>query len=275
MNFQMMLLSAMSRSLAILSFLICSSVFIAIGQDHWQPSSKQEVPPKPNHLVDDLAGMLTPDEADRLERKLVAESDSTSTQIAILTIESLNGYEIAQLAFKIGDAWGIGGPNQDNGVLILVSKNDRSVFIATGKGMEGSVPDVTAKRIVDNIIVPSFRNGDYYKGLDEATDAIIKLAAGEFVDELENKGPEKIPLGLIIVIIIIILLIISRINRGGRGGYIGRRGFRPSPWFWGGLGGGFGSGGGFGGGGGGFSGGGGFGGFGGGSFGGGGAGGRW
>ena len=219
--------------------------------------------------------MLSPEEVISLEQKLVAESDSTSTQIAILTIEDLNGYDISSLAFKIGDAWGIGGPHQDNGVLILVSKNDHDVFIATGRGMEGPIPDVTAKKIVDNIIIPNFKKGDFYQGLDEATTAIIKLAAGEFVDELgdQKSNGKNIPASAFIIVIVIILIIISFINRGGRGGYISRGGWFP--WMmmggFGRGGGGFG-GGGFGGGGGG---GGGFGGFGGGSFGGGGAGGHW
>src|ERR1044071_882288 len=153
----------MNKLLSSLFIFLVAFNSIANSQDHWYPTSKQEVPPKPNHLVDDLADMLSADEENSLERKLVAESDSTSTQIAILTIEELNEYDISSLAFKIGDAWGIGGPNQDNGVLILVSKNDHDVFIATGRGMEGPVPDVTAKKIIDNIIVPRFRNGNYYE----------------------------------------------------------------------------------------------------------------
>jgi len=267
-------------------FILASFVFaftaIATSQDHWKPTSKQETPPKPNHLVNDLADMLSPSEENSLEQKLVAESDSASTQIAVLTIEELNGYDISSLAFKIGDAWGIGGPNQDNGVLILVSKNDHDVFIATGRGMEGPVPDVTAKKIVDNIIIPNFKNENYYQGLDEATTAIIKLAKGEFIDELENKrgGPPAGAVLFIIGIVIFIAWIFSRINRGG-GGYISRGGWFP--WMMmggfgrggGGFGGGGFGGGGFGGGGFGGGGGGGFGGFGGGSFGGGGAGGHW
>ena len=139
-----------NKFLVLLTFLFAVNT-TARSQDHWRPTSQQEVPPKPNHLVNDLGDMLSPDEENSLEQKLVAESDSTSTQIAILTIEDLNGYDISSLAFKVGDAWGIGGPNQDNGLLILVSKNDHDVFIATGRGMEGPVPDVTAKKIVDNI----------------------------------------------------------------------------------------------------------------------------
>ncbi|MEO5673959.1 MAG: TPM domain-containing protein [Chitinophagales bacterium] len=271
----------MNKFLSLVAVFLLAVSMIAGSQDHWKPTSKEQAPPKPDHLIDDRAGMLSADERYQLEEKLDRVSDSTSNQIAILTIEDLNGYDISSLAFKIGDSWGIGGPNQDNGVLILVSKNDRSVFIATGKGMEGPIPDITAKKIVDNIILPQFKNGNYYGGLDEATNAIIKLAAGEFSDELQDKKTNTgLPAGAIPIIIILLLFLFSRINRGGRGGVISRRGFSPVPWLLGGmLGRGLGRGGGFGGGGfggGGFGGGGGgFGGFGGGSFGGGGAGGRW
>jgi len=241
----------------------------AFAQPGWIPTNENPVPRKPDRLVNDWADLLSSAEEEALENKLVAESDSTSTQIAILTIRQLNGFDIAQLSFKIGDAWGIGGPNQDNGVLILVSKDDREVFIATGKGMEGYITDVLAKRIIENIIIPDFRQGNYYLGLDEGTEAIIKLASGEFTNELQNGKGEGIPGAAVFVIIIIIILFIIFINRRGGGGYINRGGWHPRPWLWGGgFGGGFGSRG-FGGGGGGF------GGFGGGSFGGGGAGGRW
>ena len=263
-------LSVRKLSLAFSFWLLAFS--FSFAQPNWIPTSENPVPAKPNQLVNDWADLLSPGEEEALERKLDAESDSTSTQIAVLTINELNGYDIAQLSFKIGDAWGIGGPSQDNGALILVSKNDREVFIATGKGMEGTVTDVLAKRIIESIIVPDFKDGSYYKGLDEGTEAIIKLASGQFTDEISNRpqsGPQAAGVFIIIVIVLVIIWIINRF-RGGGGGYINRRGWSRSPWIWGGgFGGGSFGGGGFGGGGGGF------GGFGGGSFGGGGAGGRW
>jgi uncharacterized protein len=230
-----------------------------------------DIPPRPNppRLVNDYANVLSSSENQALERKLVDYSDSTSNQVTIVLIRSLGGDDIVQTAYKIGDAWGVGGKKQDNGVVILAAIDDHEVTIQTGKGMEGPIPDVIAKRIIDNIIVPNFRNNNYYQGLSQASNAIIKLAAGEFVDELgdQQQSPRMSTL-LAIIIIIIIIMIISRRNRGGGRGYMGRRGVFFPPVFWGG-GGGFG-GGGFGGGGGG-----GFGGFGGGSFGGGGASGRW
>lgn len=231
--------------------------------------SFSQIPDKPNppKLVNDFAGMLSASERTALENKLVAYDDSTSTQIVIVTVANLGDDEVAHFAYTLGDKWGVGRKNKDNGVVILISKETRDVFIAPGKGMEGPLPDAYCRRIVDNIIVPKFKEGKYYEGLNEATDIIIKLAAGEFVNDVSGTEPE-IPLAGIIIIAIIILIILSIIfrnkNRGG-GGYIGRGGWTGPVFFPGGFG--SGSGGSFGGGG--------FGGFGGGSFGGGGAGGKW
>ena len=144
----------------------------------------QDFPPVPNppRLVNDFTQTLSQDEVARLERKLVAYNDSTSTQIAIVMIRSIGQYDISDYAFQLGDQWGIGG-KVDNGVLILAAMNDRKVFIATGYGMEGVVPDALANRIVDNLIVPNFKMESYYQGLDQATDMIIKLASGEYKAE--------------------------------------------------------------------------------------------
>ncbi len=238
------------------------------AQSGWIPTPQQMVPPKPKQLVNDWAGLLTVQQQQMLERKLVAFSDSTSVQIAVLTLPELNGFDIAQLAFRIGDAWGIGGAQQDNGLLLLISKKERAVFIATGKGMEAVVPDVLAKRIVDYVLIPAFRNENYFAGIEQASAVIMALTRGEFVDELSSTERMEFwqTIVLILVVALFVLYLMRRMNRGG---FIDRRGWHPRPWidigraytFWprGGLGGGLG----------------GFGGFGGGSFGGGGAGGRW
>lgn len=236
----------------------------------------QEIPPRPNppRLVNDLAGILLREEAEALENKLVAYNDSTSTQIAIVTLKTTGGYEISEVALKILRDWGIGTKEKNNGILLLVAVEDRKIRIETGSGMEGAVPDAIANRIIDQIISPNFREGHYYEGLDESVDKIIQAAAGEYKGiPRSRKSPGG---GGLIVGIIIIVIIISIINnRGGGGGTtISRRGFGRG---WLGptiLGGGLGGFGGRGGGGGGF-GGGGFGGFGGGSGGGGGASGSW
>jgi len=243
----------------------------------------QEVLPKPNppRLVNDHAGLLTPDQQQALESKVDAYDDSTSNQIAIIIVPTLNGLEPVDYAVKLGREWGIGGKQFNNGVIVLISteKDNRKVFIATGYGLEGAIPDVTAKSIVDNDLIPYLKEGDYYRGLDLAVDAIMQAARGEYkapeaYRQGKGKGGSIFPF---IFIIIIIIIIIIRNRGGGGGGMASRRGFRSGlPWWllMGGLSGGSGSGGGGWSGGGG-GGGGGFGGFGGGSFGGGGAGGSW
>jgi len=229
----------------------------------------QEIPPRPNppRLVNDLAGVLLRQEAEALENKLVAYNDSTSTQIAIVTVNTTGDYDISEVALKILRDWGVGTREKNNGLVILAAIEDRRVRIETGYGMEGAVPDAIANRIISGIIVPNFREGHYYQGLDEAVDAIKKAAAGEYKAIPKKKKP--VGGGSIFVLIVIAVILLSIFNnRGGGGTSINRRG-------WGGWGG-FPMGGGFGGGSrGGWGGGGGFGGFGGGSGGGGGASGSW
>ncbi|PSL48683.1 uncharacterized protein CLV51_1017 [Chitinophaga niastensis] len=239
----------------------------------------QNIPPRPNPptLVNDFAGVLLKGEDDALEHKLVAYYDSTSTQIAIVTLKSIGDYDVSQVSLKILRDWGIGTKGKNNGVLILVSIEDRKIRIETGSGMEGSVPDATANEIIAQIIKPAFREGHYYEGLDGAVDAIKKAAVGEYKADPRQSKP-GISAGAVFLIIMVIVVVVSIISRGGGGGGGGGTTYnRRGGWIWpviGGLGG-FGSGGGGGWSGGGGSGGGGFGGFGGGSGGGGGASGSW
>ena len=252
----------------------------------WLPlltAQAQGIPPRPNppRLVNDLAGLMQPGEADALERKLVAYDDSTSSQIAVVTVNSLDGDEIANYAQQLYESWGIGRKGKNNGILVLVARQERAARIQTGYGLEGAVPDAIAKRIISNTLAPAFQQNQYYNGLDRATDQLISLAKGEYkIDPGESrsgqargsgKGRSGPSFWVIVIVLVIVLIFLNR--RGGGGG--GRRsrgfgGFVP-PIIFGDFSGGRGT---FGGGGGGF-GGGGFGGFGGGSSGGGGASGNW
>ncbi len=241
----------------------------------------QNVLPKPNppRLVVDAAHLLSPEQLQILEAHLVALDDSTSNQISIVTIPTLNDYAIEDYSLKLFREWGIGGSKNNNGVLILVSKGENKIRIEVGYGLEGAIPDITAKSIIENDMAPNFREGNYYRGFAEAIENLGKAAAGEYKDPRQRNDGEEGG-GSIFSILLIIVLLILFLGRGGgkggkRGGMYGRRG-ASSLWpllFLGGgsRGGGFG-GGGFGGGG---FGGGGFGGFGGGSSGGGGASGGW
>lgn len=262
------------KKVLVLTFCICLGSMPVVGQDF--PS-----PPDPPRLVNDFTETLSSQEVEMLEQKLVAYNDSTSTQIAIVMIRSVGPYDISDYAFQLGEKWGIGGKANDNGVLILAAMDDRKVFIATGYGMEGALPDALAKRIVTEMILPNFKMQAYYEGLNQATDMIIKLASGEYKAEdvvsNGNGAGSVLFLLLFIVLFVIIPLIKNRRDNnnhmGGKSGGIDLwttimlanmlKGSGKGKW------GDFSSGGGS------FSGGGGFGGFGGGSFGGGGAGGSW
>ena len=244
------------------------------------PIFGQEFPEKPTHLVSDYTNTLSENEINQLESKLVAFNDSTTTQIAVVIIKSLGGYDIADYSVRLAEKWGIGGSKNNNGVLVLASLGDRKVTIQTGYGVEGALPDAIARRIIENEIKPDFRSGNYFGGIDKGTNAIISYTKGEYkADPVKKDGQKSGGKSIFLIIIVIIIIIIISRRGGGGNQIIGSRG-GASPFWWMLMGAGLGrgsGGGGFGGfgGGGGSSGGGGFGGFGGGSFGGGGASGDW
>jgi uncharacterized protein len=241
--------------------------------------------PSPPRLVNDFAGMLKSQEINLLESKLVAFSDTTSTQIAIVTVSDLGGYDAADFAHRLAEKWGIGRQGLDNGVLILVKPKTTTspvgeVFIAPGYGLEGVIPDIVCGQIIDYEILPEFRANNFYTGLDRATDVLMSLAAREFTaDEYgrEIRGDVSDVIPFVIFIIVLVTILFIRTKGGSNQRHISNKGLPL--WMllsmmnsgssrhsgsWGGFSGGGGS-----------RSGGGFGGFGGGSFGGGGAGGRW
>lgn len=234
-------------------------------------------PPNPPRLVNDFAHFLNEREQQTLEQKLLAYYDSTSTEIAIVTLQSIGSYEISDYAVELFRKWGIGGRKKNNGLLILVAKEQRKIWMTTGYGMEGVLTDGMLGQIIRDEMEPNFKRGDFYVAFDKATDAIFQAAAGEYqADPKAHQGKgERSGAGTIILIVVIFLIIIVSSRRGGGGGgggLLNSAGWiaasmlndrhRSSGW---GDSGGWGSGGGSGG----------FGGFGGGSSGGGGAGGGW
>ncbi|RAK63999.1 TPM domain-containing protein [Hymenobacter edaphi] len=273
------LLSSPFRPAALLTWLLACALLLTTLL-----AAAQQVPPRPSppRLVNDLADLLTPEQEQALEQKLVAYNDSTSSQFAVVTVPNLGGDEIANYAQRLFESWGIGQKDKNNGLLILVARDERKVNIHTGYGLEGAIPDALAKRIISNVMVPAFKAERYYDGIDGAADRLFALAAGEYKAEPRatsddygnDSGGHSWTFWVVIGLLVLFLILRSRGGGGGRGG-------RRSGGFGGGFfppiilgGGGFG-GGGFGGGGFGGGGGGGFGGFGGGSSGGGGASGNW
>ena len=264
----------MKRLLSIFILLLVS--LVSFSQDKFD--LEKLLQQKPTKLVNDYTTTLTADQQQVLEQKLVAFDDSTSTQIAVVIIPTLNGNDVSDYGVRLGRAWGIGGKERNNGVLLLIvngdkANGDRKLYIGTGYGVEGALPDITAKHIIDDVIVPNFKGDDYYRGIEEGTDAIMQAVKGEYkAPESYNSRKNKGGIGRIIFIIIIIVIFLAISGgKGGGGSFMSRRGFAAwtiaSMLSGGGRGGGWNGGGG--------SSGGGFGGFGGGSFGGGGASGSW
>ena len=228
--------------------------------------------------VYDYANVLSADEKAQLEAKLIRYSDSTSTQIVVITIESLKGEDIGILTPKWGQTWGIGGTaKEDNGVIILLAKAEKKIWISPGYGLEDRLTAGIGGEITRNIIIPEFKAGSYYKGLDKGADALFDVFKGKYKGERKQTKEKKFPIVPIIIIVFVIIAIISRNKKDG--GNSGNSGGGPSLLdviLLSSLGRGGGFGGGSGGFGGGSSGGGGFGGgFGGGGFSGGGSGGDW
>ena len=186
-------------------------------------NAQREVPAPTDELVNDYAGMLSQQEDRQLTSKLAQYARETSTQIVIFTENSLQGEDPFTRSLNIYDKWGIGGNREkSNGVLIYVAKAENKIRIMTGKGAEGFLPDILAKRIIDQIIVPNFRQQRYYRGLNNATSAIMELGQGEYTNDLKGQGQAGkkrdakggIPAILILVILVAIILLVARSRRG-------------------------------------------------------------
>lgn len=227
--------------------------------------------------VVDQAGLLTPAERQSLDETLTAHETATGNQVVVVTLRSLGGTPIEDYGYQLGRHWGLGEKGKDNGVLLIVAPNERKVRIEVGYGLEGTLTDATSRLIIENVIIPAFRSGQFGPGIVAGVGAILKVLAGEApaavqAKRVKQRQDEASPLAIVLIFVLIwFVLVMSR--RGivffpGTGGGLPRR-RRWDDWR-GGGGGGWGSGGGWsgGGGGGGFSGGGG-------SFGGGGASGSW
>jgi uncharacterized protein len=179
------------------------------------------IPKKPDFQtsVYDYAKILNPSEKSQLEEKLIQYSDSTSTQIVVITIESLQGEDVSLLATKWGQTWGFGTAKDDNGIIILLAKTERKIAINPGYGVEARLPAGIVGQLIRNVIVPEFKAGSYYNGLDKGTDAVFEILKGEYKGERKKDSGSQIPILPIIIIFIVVLLIISRNkNNGGNSG---------------------------------------------------------
>lgn len=243
---------------------------LGIGQNIPQPM-------EPRRIVNDYAKLFSPAQEKALEQKLTRFDDSTSSQITVVTLKSLDGYPAIDYAQRLGQKWGVGQKGKDNGIVILIKpkigRERGEAAISVGYGLEGVIPDIIASRIVRNEMIPAFQRGNYYQGVDQAVTIIMDLSRGEYTaNQYAKKQSGKGGFPIFILFPIFFFFILPLFVKRHRGYTTGSHGSAVPPFFIGGFGSSrsnydsFSSGGGsFGG----------FGGFGGGSFGGGGAGGSW
>ncbi|MFC2086646.1 TPM domain-containing protein [Bacteroidota bacterium] len=185
----------------------------------------QEIPDKPKQerLVNDFANMLSQNERNMLEQKLTSFDLQSSTQIVIVTVNSLNAYDISDFSFQLAEKWGIGQKGKDNGILLTIKPKTQSeqgkVFIATGYGIEHLVPDAVAKRIVEYEIIPRFKQGNYYEGVDAAVNTLISLTKNEYTAEQYIEKTRKDSSGSILPFLFILAIFLFS-------GLFGRRRYR-------------------------------------------------
>lgn len=179
------------------------------------------IPKKPalETSVYDYAKLLSESQKRALESKLIKYSDSTSTQIVIATVETIHGEEISFIGANWAHEWGIGQEKEDNGIFILLAKEERRITIQTGYGIEHLLTDAFSRRIIENMIIPEFRKGDYYSGLDRGTYAIFEVLNGTYkYDKPKESESSGIPTFVVILIIFFILIVVFSNKKNGSGG---------------------------------------------------------
>lgn len=226
-----------------------------------QDAAEQPGFPALTGRVADQAELLDTQAEARITQMLAAHEQATTEQVVVVTVPDLQGQSIEEYGLELGRNWGIGQQGEDNGALLIVARDDRRVRIEVGYGLEGRLTDAQSSVIINRVMLPAFREGEFERGIFQGTQAIVQVLGGDPLRVPEQRGasqrPEQPPVGIFILLLFIVLGMIGG-GRGGRGG----RGRFGSALLAGALlggmgrGGGLGGGGGFGGGGGGFGGGG-------------------
>lgn len=241
----------------------CAALFVAVALFLFagRPALALDAPALTGR-VNDLANMMSPAARAKVEAVLADLERSDSTQVAVLTVPSLEGDSIEEFSLKVAEKWGLGQKGKDNGALILVSRDDRKMRIEVGYGLEGRLTDLLSGRIIDNVMAPYFKAGDFDGGFIAGATAVAQAVRGEFKAEPRPRRRSSGGLaGFAFIAVFGLLMAIGQIGRLVRpASRVRRTGYGAGPFIifpggFGGGGGGFG-GGGFGGGGGGFGGGG-------------------
>jgi uncharacterized protein len=200
MNYRMMLYLEKTKMRRVFLSLLLFFCFISHVEAIEFPAR-----PNPPRLVNDFTNTLSPNEERSLEQKLVRFDDSTSIQIAVVMLNSIDGYPISDYAFQLGQKWGVGSAKENTGVLVLIALKDKKIFIATGYGLEGVLPDAMCRRIIENDFKPGFKTKNYFAGIDQGTNQLIALSKGEYKATPRKKGKNGFPAILIVLVFIVII----------------------------------------------------------------------
>lgn len=187
-------------------------------------NSFAEIPEKPNpaKLVNDFAKVLTKSERSELENQLETFARETSTQIVLVSVSDLDGYDPADFAQQIGEKWGVGQKDKNNGLVILLKPKTidsrGQVHISTGYGLEGVLPDAVVNgAIIDNEMIPRFKQNDYFGGLVAGINVIMEISKGEYTaEQYQQNAQNKAGGGSLVSIIIIFIVLLSLFGRGRR-----------------------------------------------------------
>lgn len=211
-------------TLAVLAVVVVLSVvLLALGL---------EVPPRPLGRITDLTNTLTSQQIASLEAKLASFERETTNQIAVLLIPTLAGDSLEDYSIRLAEKWKIGQAGKDNGVILLIVKNDRKLRIEVGYGLEGALPDALAKTIITQEIAPRFRQGDFYGGIAQGLSAIIQATKGEYKARPKQRSSASWVtrnLTLIFFLAFALMVIISAVTGMSRNAYR-RKGYRGWSW---------------------------------------------
>ncbi|MBX6321364.1 MAG: TPM domain-containing protein, partial [Rhodospirillaceae bacterium] len=183
-------------------------------------AAQPDFPALTGRVVDE-AGLLSPEARARLEAQLEAFERKTSDQVVVVTLKSLQGYEIAAYGYQLGRHWGIGQKGRDNGVLLIVAPQERAVRIEVGYGLEGVLTDAVSSSIIRTVLVPAFRSGKFESGIEAAVAAILAAIDGTYQPAEE---PADSPAGtwpsllILLLVAFLVLFVIPFLNRRRGGG---------------------------------------------------------